>query len=233
MKRCTRCGIEKALADFYRRKDSEDGHRNTCKACKDRQNAKYASEHADRVRQCKAQWAREHPLDVEQKSRKAETWQVYYRENHEHLLALARSEKYKPYRRSYRQREYARARHRERMAAVQVTEAWRAYKRGWRHSHPELERSSQQRRRALIEANGGTCTLEQWRTLCEMAGHKCLACESDLPVTCDHIVPVALGGNGDLANLQPLCLSCNSSKRTKIMDYRPEWMRAWVQSQDG
>lgn len=32
-KKCSRCGREKAFEDFYRRKDTPDGHGYTCKAC--------------------------------------------------------------------------------------------------------------------------------------------------------------------------------------------------------
>jgi 5-methylcytosine-specific restriction endonuclease McrA len=34
-------------------------------------------------------------------------------------------------------------------------------------------------------------------------------------------VPVALGGSSFIANIQPLCRSCNSSKQDRIIDYRP------------
>ena len=33
MKRCKRCGVEKALDEFYRSPGMRDGHRNDCKAC--------------------------------------------------------------------------------------------------------------------------------------------------------------------------------------------------------
>ena len=39
-------------------------------------------------------------------------------------------------------------------------------------------------------------------------------------LTVDHIVPVSLGGKNTIDNLQPLCLTCNSKKHNKIIDYR-------------
>lgn len=54
----------------------------------------------------------------------------------------------------------------------------------------------------------------------EMYGHKCLCCGTYEDISIDHIVPVAKGGGNDIENLQPLCRSCNSKKRCKIIDYR-------------
>jgi 5-methylcytosine-specific restriction endonuclease McrA len=232
MKRCSICGIEKQPDEFYRRKSSKDGLDYRCKACTLAQNAHYAAEHVEQIRRYKTQWAREHPLDAEQKARKAETWQVYYQENHERLLLLAQSEKYKPYRQSYRQRDYVKARANAHFRLTRKTDDFRLRRREKRRGSIS-ERLIKQRRRAVVEANGGSCTLVQWRDLLVLASGKCLACGNEKPLTCDHIIPVALGGSGNLDNLQPLCLSCNSSKQTKIVDYRPDWMREWVQSRGG
>jgi hypothetical protein len=38
--------------------------------------------------------------------------------------------------------------------------------------------------------------------------------------TCDHVVPLALGGWDDPVNLQTLCLRCNQFKGERIIDYR-------------
>lgn len=51
---------------------------------------------------------------------------------------------------------------------------------------------------------------------------KCLGCGRVEKLTVDHVVPLSLGGNNWPANLQPLCLSCNLKKHTKIIDYRPD-----------
>jgi len=51
-------------------------------------------------------------------------------------------------------------------------------------------------------------------------GMKCLKCGSTENITIDHIIPVKLGGENTFDNIQPLCASCNSSKGTKIKDYR-------------
>jgi 5-methylcytosine-specific restriction endonuclease McrA len=45
----------------------------------------------------------------------------------------------------------------------------------------------------------------------------CVACGSKTKQTIDHIIPIDLGGSHGIGNLQTLCLSCNSSKRNRVM----------------
>lgn len=48
----------------------------------------------------------------------------------------------------------------------------------------------------------------------------CTYCGSADDLTCDHIRPLARGGNNDLDNLTTACRSCNSSKGDKLVE---EW----------
>jgi len=45
MKVCIACGISKPLTDFYKRKDSIDGHGNTCKVCRNAYQKQWAIDH--------------------------------------------------------------------------------------------------------------------------------------------------------------------------------------------
>jgi len=51
-------------------------------------------------------------------------------------------------------------------------------------------------------------------------GNCCLKCGSKYKLSLDHIIPICKGGKNCLTNLQPLCKNCNSSKGSKIIDYR-------------
>lgn len=51
-------------------------------------------------------------------------------------------------------------------------------------------------------------------------GNKCLRCGNVNSLTIDHIIPISKDGLNKISNLQTLCRSCNSSKGTKIIDYR-------------
>lgn len=82
-----------------------------------------------------------------------------------------------------------------------------------------------QRRRAKKLENGGNFTDKEWQDLKQFYDYRCLCCEKTEPeikITVDHIIPVTLGGANSIENIQPLCLICNLSKGTKIIDYRPK-----------
>lgn len=51
-------------------------------------------------------------------------------------------------------------------------------------------------------------------------GKRCLCCGATDNISIDHIKPISKGGTNELNNLQPLCKSCNSSKSTRMVDYR-------------
>lgn len=51
-------------------------------------------------------------------------------------------------------------------------------------------------------------------------GRNCLKCGTNEKISIDHIIPVSKGGKDETLNLQPLCRRCNSSKGSKIIDYR-------------
>ena len=79
--------------------------------------------------------------------------------------------------------------------------------------------SKYHKRRVLLE-NAGTYTQEEWDWLCSAFDNRCASCRRALPLACDHIIPLSKGGQNSLANLQPLCQPCNSSKGDKTIDFR-------------
>jgi 5-methylcytosine-specific restriction endonuclease McrA len=71
----------------------------------------------------------------------------------------------------------------------------------------------------------GRFTRKDEQTLKKRYNHTCLCCgrrEPEIKLEMDHVIPVVLGGSNSIENRQPLCQYCNSSKGTKIIDYRLE-----------
>lgn len=77
--------------------------------------------------------------------------------------------------------------------------------------------------RARINGNNGKIIYQEWRDLKEKYNNACLCCGRRAPeveITLDHVLPLSMGGSNTIDNAQPLCLSCNSRKGTKHIDYR-------------
>lgn len=66
----------------------------------------------------------------------------------------------------------------------------------------------------------GTHTKEEWEWILAECDYRCVVC-GEWPVAKDHIIPLFMGGGDTMVNLQPLCHSCNSAKRSDTTDYRP------------
>ncbi len=98
----------------------------------------------------------------------------------------------------------------------------RAHHAAWRRAHPERIVNAQVVRRRGFKYGAGLSDGE-WERIKADAGYCCLCCrkaEPDIKLTVDHIVPISKGGAHEPANIQPLCHSCNSKKRTTVIDYR-------------
>lgn len=92
----------------------------------------------------------------------------------------------------------------------------------WRREDPQKMAVQLARRRARKLNAEGDFTVEEFEVLCEKYGNVCLRCgHEDVLLTPDHVVPLSLGGNNRIANIQPLCGNCNSWKNIKTLDYRP------------
>jgi 5-methylcytosine-specific restriction endonuclease McrA len=79
------------------------------------------------------------------------------------------------------------------------------------------------KRRAISDGYSGEhFTEEDWSALAELYGGRCLSYGTDEDLSVDHVVPLSLGGSNTIANIQPLCATCNSLKGSAVVDYRTE-----------
>ena len=78
----------------------------------------------------------------------------------------------------------------------------------------------QNRRRRMLERNvPGSHTLGEWELLKKQYGYCCPSCgkcEPEIKLTEDHIIPISKGGSNYIENIQPLCRSCNCSKKSNV-----------------
>lgn len=98
--------------------------------------------------------------------------------------------------------------------------------RRWKAKNPERMAHLKARRYARERKAEGSHTLEEWNSLKEKYGQKCVGCREIKPLTKDHIVPLSVGGTDYITNIQPLCRNCNSRKWKKLNIYEnPELLK--------
>lgn len=91
-----------------------------------------------------------------------------------------------------------------------------------KYSKSDKGKMKEKMRRARKLGAYGSHTKKEWDTLKEICNFMCMCCKKKEPVitlTEDHIVPLTKGGSNLISNIQPLCISCNSSKHTKTIKY--------------
>ena len=93
--------------------------------------------------------------------------------------------------------------------------------RRWQKSNPEKTRAQTRKRRALKNGQAEHFTEYEWKLLCDQYGNHCIypGCDKT-DLSPDHVVPLSWGGKDTIDNIQPLCLSHNSSKGATYVDYR-------------
>lgn len=102
-------------------------------------------------------------------------------------------------------------------------ESRRQYNQKWyqenKHLHVWKFRLKNNRRR--LQQGGKHIPDWAWKLVLEVCGGACVKCGSTERLTIDHIIPLSKGGEHDISNIQPLCLSCNDKKNVKVWDGRP------------
>ena len=207
VKECRRCHEVKSIVEFGPAPRNRDGLHSYCRPCDSERvrtsprhkqqgaqwyaanrekkladNARWRHENADRMRELGFRWRQE---NVERnKARHA----AYYRDHPDKCRAATRAWT---------------SRNQDRM---------RQYQREWRRLNRDSARVSESRRRARKRA--AHCikfTAEQLIQRWTYYGNKCWICGGAATQT-DHVKPLSKGGPHILANLRPICGSCNGRK---------------------
>jgi 5-methylcytosine-specific restriction endonuclease McrA len=226
---CTYCKNWRPLALFYKLANSRDGYRPDCRPCiskrqKQRyeqkreqisaQQKEYYQRNREKIINRVGRYQREHLQDRRKYIHK------YQRDNARRLLDYRRKRWFDNLEESRRkERDYRRNNEKSRAYV-------RAYERQWRRKNRDKVRAAWHRRRARHRSAGKSFTAKEWIALKEYYNHTCLACgrkEPEIKLTPDHVIPLGPPGTGEISNIQPLCISCNSAKGAQMVDYRPYW----------
>ena len=192
MKACSRCRVSKPAKAFAKMTASKDGRQYACRECQKKiwKEYKESTNRADYYAKYEAR------PDVRAK-------RAAYRARPENKLRAAE------YQREWLTDPKNRARH------YKAVKKWLASPKGRFY-----KRFKEDQRREREYRAPGKFTLEDWKRLLKNFGAACLACGSQKKLTADHVVPVVQGGSHNFENRQPLCLSCNSRKGARVVDYR-------------
>ncbi len=92
-----------------------------------------------------------------------------------------------------------------------------AYGRQHSKNNPEIYKAANHRRRAAKRNNGNNdLTAKQIVELFDKQKN-CEYCDAEGNLTIDHVIPISKGGQNTLTNVVLACMSCNNSKRAKIL----------------
>ena len=117
--------------------------------------------------------------------------------------------------------------------------------RNWAHANPAIVRRGTLTRESRVRlAGAGHYTLQEWEALLGRFDHRCVRCdkhETETPerkLERDHIIPLSSLSSAPfgpltkqqaeldlIANIQPLCKTCNRKKGTKTIDFRKEALK--------
>jgi len=214
---CCRCRTWKLYDEFNRDKSRKSGFAPLCKACR----------RADR----KANADRNRRYGKDYRERNAEKLRAYYaRYNAEHSEHYRLEAKRRREERPEEHRAAARARYAaDKQKASDKNRRWRLanaerrqeYMRAYREDNRDKLAFYASRREEWKRSNGGDgFSHEQWIALCGEYGNRCLRCGADGKLEPDHVIPLCKGGPHDIGNIQPLCRSCNATKRDRAWDFR-------------
>ena len=201
MKVCSRCGEDKPLSEYYKRKGAKDGHRPDCKACVRARQKAYREASPEKV---------------------AASNRAYYQENREEIAAWE-----KAYREANREKVAARKKAYREANRDEIAARRKAYHAERWANDPEYRAqyaaAATRRKRLLASAVQEPYTRE---SIFERDNWTCQLCQEPIDpelrfpdsgfASIDHIIPISLGGDDTPANVQAAHFGCNSAKGNRV-----------------
>jgi 5-methylcytosine-specific restriction endonuclease McrA len=224
---CTQCNQWKTFS-FFGPSRYGNGYRKNCRGCQSLRSQEYRNRNAQKVKEAQAEYKKNNRAkasESERKRRQKNKDAINSRRLGRRRKESLPTERWLVFRLSGEERAQWKQESTRLTKARYYhnhSEAVRAKVAKWRQENPDKVRALWNRRRARKKSAAGTCTAEEWNTLLERLGGKCLCCGTAEKITVDHVKPLSKGGANSIDNLQPLCVSCNSRKNAKTIDYRPK-----------
>ena len=194
MKMCAKCGEEKAETEFHNDKSREDGKHPWCKSCKKVATKLYYHSHKKEAYASLKKWRSE---------------------NHERFLSTLRANHKAHSAERVAKKKQWRANRSEELRQKELVAS-----KTWKVKHPINSMIIRLNRRARKFGLNEKLTVQDYHTVIERFGAKCLGCGSQENIVLDHIQPLGRSGHNTVDNLQPLCYRCNQLKHLRTADYR-------------
>jgi len=243
-KRCRRCDEDKPLNAFCVNRDTSDGLNPLCRECGKAKMRAYRESTRGRIitrtipsnkicRRCRQNKPAD-AFDLNNSNR--DGLFSYCKEcRREHVRSAyhgPQRERMQKDKRQYWQKHREQVTAQQRAAYEADPEPWKARARAWRAANKDKVSHINRRTKAQRRGAEGSHTRREWRAMLQWFGHKCLRCGATDNLTEDHVTPIIFGGSHYIANIQPLCFSCNARKSDREMtDYRdPDELAAFLDS---
>lgn len=224
---CTKCNRElPATTEYFYKKNRGTyiGLNYCCKECSSKDRKEYNDNNKDMILESSKEYYEKNKEKVKKRHRK------YYKDNKEMMLA---------YGKKYRQDNKEIVAQKRAVYVKKMKEHYQKYQIRYRELNNEKINERQRKyyennkglweiktakRRTLMKQLPSTLTNEQWGDIKNHFNNTCAYCGKELPLTVDHFIPVASGGELTRNNAIPACMTCNRSKWSRsFFEWYPKY----------